>query len=251
MNAKLAEVLLPCYRPGKKLDPRIIKAVRLAESDPTLARMLGDQMDFDEQMVDAIHFIKPPADLREKLDVLTAEAAAAAGTPVRRHLFNPAVLAIAFGVLLIIGFLVWSGMESLADFPGRGTVEKFIEITGTMNGTELEPTSLPAGQLVDAVFMKGFEGFALPAEFASVPAVGWRVFKQQGHPVAQLAIDRHNAIVLVFRAADFGVEPGEEWRVLDKGQWIGAVSARAGLCTLVTFRGDQAEMQQFIQSLHP
>lgn len=250
MNAKLAEVLLPCYRPGKKLDPRIIKAVRFSESDPTLARMLSDQMDFDEQMVDAIHFIKPPADLREKLNALTAEAAAA-GTPVHRHLLNPAVLAIAFGVLLIIGFLVWSEMESLEDFPGRGTVEKLLEITGTMNGTEFEPTSLPAGQLGDAVFMKGFEGFAVPAEFASVPAVGWRVFKQQGHPVAQLAIDRHNAIVLVFRASEFGVEPGEEWRVLDKDPWIGAVNARAGLCTLVTFRGDKTDMQQFIRSLHP
>lgn len=250
MNAKTAEVLLPCYRPGKKLDPRIIKAVRFAEGDPTLAQMLSDQMDFDEQMVDAIHFIKPPDDLRQKLAELSAETMAER-KPVHRHLLNPAVLAIAFGVLVIIGFLVWNEIERRADFPGRGAVEKLLDITSSMNGTELEPTTLPAGQLGDAVFMKGFEGFALPAEFASVPAVGWRVFKHQGHSVAQLAIDQHSAIVLVFRSSDFGVQPGEEWRVLDKGQWIGAVNARAGLCTLVTFRGDNAEMQQFIQSLHP
>ena len=250
MNAKTAEVLLPCYRPGKKLDPRIIKAVRFAESDATLGQMLGDQMDFDEQMVEAIHSIKPPDNLREKLDDLT-EHIAAARTPVRKHLFNPAVLAIVIGVLLIIGFLVWTGMESMADFPGKSAVEKLLEVNATMNGTELEPTNLPAAQLGDALYMKGFEGFALPPEFAAVPAVGWRVFRQQGHRVAQLAIDRHHAIVFVFRASDFGIQAGDEWRVLDKHPWIGAVKERAGLCTLVAFRGDKAEMQQFIQSLNP
>ena len=43
------------------------KAVRVAEGDPALRKRLSDQMEFDEQIVDVIHFIKPPENLRQKL----------------------------------------------------------------------------------------------------------------------------------------------------------------------------------------
>jgi hypothetical protein len=35
-----------------------------------LRQKLSDQMDFDEQMVDVIHCLKPPEDLRRKLSDL-------------------------------------------------------------------------------------------------------------------------------------------------------------------------------------
>jgi hypothetical protein len=250
MNAKTAEMLLQCYRPGKKVDPRIIKAVRFAEGDETLRRMLDDQMDFDEQVVEAIHSIKPPENLRAKLGEITA-ATPEARPPARVRWFQPAVLAVVLGVLLIVGVGVWIMLEGSEDFSGKAAVEKLLAVPAGMNGTELEPIELPAGQLGDKVYMKGFEGFALPAEFANAPAVGWRVFTLQGHRVAQLAIDRHSAILFVFRASDFGIRIDGTWRVIDKDQWTGAVKEQDGLCTLVAFRGDKAEMQQFIQSQHP
>jgi hypothetical protein len=250
MNARTAELLVACYRPGKQLDPRIIKAVRFAEGDPALHHVLDEQMDFDEQIVEAIHSIQPPDNLRAKLAELSADPAIVKPRAKLRW-FHPSVLAIALGVLLIIGVGVWIALEGGDDFPGRASVEKLLTVPAGMNGTELEPTNLPAGQLGDAIYMKGFEGYTLPPELAAVPAAGWRVFRLQGHQVAQVAIDQHSAIVFVFRASDFGIRLDDTWRVIDKELWTGAVKEKDGLCTLVAFRGDKSEMQQFIQSQHP
>jgi len=92
MNAKTAGMLLSCYRPGKKVDPRIIKAVRFAEGDETLRRILEDQMDFDEQVVEAIHSIKPPENLRAKLGEITAATPEARPPARTRRPARPASL---------------------------------------------------------------------------------------------------------------------------------------------------------------
>lgn len=257
MNARSAEALIPCYRPGKKLDAQIIKAARFAEADPILREKLEEQMDFDEQVVEAIRYIVPPEDLPEKLGALGAIGVQKGGTRWRRsrQWFHPAVLAVVCGLILIAGFLVHLALESQTDFPGKDAVAKMIDLCGEMNGTEFEArrAAVPASQLADTLYMAGFEGFALPQELAELPAVGWRVFRQQGHRVAQLAVDSRDAIVFVFRASDFGVQGGPlpEWRVLERNGWVGALKDRAGLCTLVVFRGTAADMQQFLQTLKP
>ena len=77
----------------------------------------------------------------------------------------------------------------------------------SMSGLELEPVSKPAGQLGDWFYMHGFESYAPPPEFTASPAVGLRVFSLDGKPVAQVAMDDHNSLLYIFRAADFrGVE---------------------------------------------
>src|SRR5687768_13116654 len=105
MNARSAEALLPCYRPGKKLDAQIIKAARVAEGDPVLREKLEDQMDFDEQVVEAIRYIIPPDNFPERLNELRIERPATRWRP-SRHWFNPAALAVVFGLILIAGVLV-------------------------------------------------------------------------------------------------------------------------------------------------
>ena len=252
MNARSAEALLPCYRPGKKLDAQIIKAVRFAEGDPILREQLEAQMDFDEQVVEAIRHIFPPDDFAEKLGKLAVKRRATLRTRSRQWL-NPAALAVVFGMILIAGVAVHLTLESRASFPGKEAVAKMIDLCGEMNGTEFEARSaaVAASQLADTLYMAGFEGFALPPEFAGLPAVGWRVFRLHGHRVAQLAIDSREAIVFVFRASDFGVQTGAEpeWRILEQNGWVGALNERGGLCTLVVFRGRRDEMQQFLQTL--
>ena len=253
MNARSAEALLPCYRPGKKLDAQIIKAARLAEGDPVLREKLEDQMDFDEQVVEAIRYIVPPDNFPEKLDELRPPRPARRWS-LSRQLFSPAALAVVFGLIIIGGFMVHLTIESRADFPGREAVAKMIDLCGEMNGTEFEArTAVPANQLADTLYMAGFEGFSLPEELAGLPTVGWRVFRQQGHRVAQLAIDSPEAILFIFRASDFGVQGGTPvaWRILERNGWVGALNHRGGLCTLVVFRGNNAAMQKFLQTLKP
>jgi len=250
MNAKGAEALLPAYRAGDKPDARALKAARFAENDPALREKLREQAAFDAQVMGAVRSIEPPADLREKLGAVREARAGAVG---RRQWLSSAGLAVAAGVLLIIGVLVYHEMESRADFPGKGAVEGLLAVCGKMDGTELEikKAPVPAGQLGDALYMAGFEGFALPPEFNDIPAVGWRVFKLQGHRLAQFAVDRSNALVFVFRASDFGVQTGEghDWRLIQREGWAGAVKAQGGMCTLVAIYGGRGEVQDFLKTL--
>lgn len=251
MNTKTAEVHLPLYRAGQRVDSRTLKAVRVAECDPVLRQKLSDQMDFDDQMVDVIHFIRPPDDLRQKLSELTARAAGAERLKIQ--IAHPAILSALAGVLLIVGFLIYLEIDSRRNFPGREAVQRMLAETEHMTGVEFEPTSSPAGQLSDWFFMHGFDSFVAGPDLAALPAVGARVFKQNGQPIAQLAIDRQNAILFSFRAADFGVNLGSDgdWNVFEREGWVAAIRAEKGICTMVAFRGTKSEMKGFVEGLKP
>jgi hypothetical protein len=99
--------------------------------------------------------------------------------------------------------------------------------------------------------MRGFEGFTVPQPVAQLPVVGMRVFRQNGHRIAQLAVDSHNALVFVFNAAEFGIDlgAGNDWHVWEQDQWAAAIRADQGTCTMIAFRGEIDEMQRFLQTL--
>jgi hypothetical protein len=250
MNAQNAETYLPCYRPGKPMDARTLKAARYAERDETLRRRLAEQMSFDEQMVSAIHFIQPPENLRQKLHALGAPGATAPPT-LRSHLRHPAMLSALAGVLLFIGLIVVQELHRRQAFPGREATDRMLATTSDMSGVEMEPTHGRVGDLGDAFYMRGFEGFTVPESVAQLPVVGMRIFRQNGHRVAQLAVDAHDALVFVFNASDFGVELGAvpDWRVWEQDQWAAAIRSDQGTCTMIAFRGDIEEMKRFLQTL--
>ena len=250
MNAETARGLIALYRPGKSMDARILKAVRFAEGDPAMSPALNEQMDFDEHFTGMIGAIQPPADFALRLTIAAVPVASRA-----RQVLNPAILGALVGVVLLVGFAVFQMREAEGEFPGREWAESFIEINGGMSGAELERTQFTAGQLGDNMMLRGFDGFALPPEIAALPAAGWRVFRhgQSGHKVAQIAFERQNLIVFVFRTADFGVQCGAEgeWRTFTHKEWAAAISGRGALCTLLSFPGDAAAMDSFLKSLKP
>lgn len=249
MNTKTAETYLPCYRTGTRMDSRIIKAAHVAEADDLLREKLDLQLDFDEQMVEVIHSIHPPENLREKLGVLVGKPPGE--LPLRSQLLHPAMLAVVAGAVLIVGFLVWTEMERREAFPGRESVERMLSIASDMTGVELEPARGRVGDLGDHFYMRGYEGFVLPPELANLPAAGSRVYKQAGHPVAQVAIDSHNALLYVFRASNFGIDLGKDggWRIIAKDQWVAAVRERYGVCTMLALRGTKREMKELLTTL--
>jgi hypothetical protein len=222
----------------------------VAEGDSALGEMLAAQIRFDEQISAVIHSIEPPKNLREQL---------LAGTPppkplsLRSQLLHPAMLPVVTGLILILGFLVWVEIDRRAAFPGRESVERMMAIAREMSGVELEPTSARAGDLGDSFYMRGFEGFRLPPELGRMQAAGTRVFKQNGHPIAQLALDPHNALLYVFYPDDFGVDSGHKkrWKVITREGWVAAIRESKGLCTVIAFRGDRAEMENFLKTLTP
>ena len=253
MNSAEARQLLALHREGKSAEPRVSKAVRFAEGDEALRTALQEQREFDHQMVEVIRYIQLPEDLWTKLSELGATRAPIQSK--RRQFLNPAILCAVAGVLLLIGFITWRVIVDADDFPGRARVEGFIKMNERMTGAELEPTEAIAGQLVDNMMLQGFNGFTLPEEVAPMQAVAWRVFREvpSGHRVAQFVVENHKTVAFVFRASDFGVQSdaAARWRTFEIEGWAAAITERNGMCTVLTFRGDEAEMKKFLSTLKP
>jgi len=250
MNLTTAALFFKCHRAAGPNCHTVEKAFRLAEHDPVLKQKASEQAEFDARIGGVIRSIHPPEDLKSRLAL---RSCGAGGKPVKaRPQFTiPIIAAMVCGVLSIIGLFVAVEMDARAHFPGREAAEKMIETANGMTGVELEPVSSPAGQLGDWFMLHGFEDYGIPAEFSTLPAVGSRVLRLEGKPVAQIALDRHNSLIYVFRASDFNVDLSRkgEWRVFDHDGWAAALSRRNDVCSLVIFRGDRDEMQSFLHGL--
>jgi len=253
MNARTAQTLLRCYRPGKAADSRTDKAVRFAQDDPELSKTLSEQISFDGQIIDAIHFIKPPDDLRKKLSDLGVKPGAGK-TRLRSQIINPAVITAILGVILILGIAVFFVLDRMEKFPGREEVENMLTAAGKMTGSELETVGGTTGQLGDWLYMRGYDGFEAPRDLASLQVVASRVFRVDGRTVAQLAVDdagTSRCLIFEFHASEFGVQlPSDgDWKVLTQDDWVGAIRQRGDHCFLITFKGAKSDMQGFLKTL--
>jgi len=249
MNADDALALLPLHRPGREAGSRVQKAVRFAKNDLALSQQLAAQQEFDSRITDVVHSIVPPENLREKLRGACARPDEK--PRLRTHAFNPVVLTAIAGVLLIAGFFGWTVMERMEKFEGRDAVESMLSTTSKMSGVELDPVAATSGTMGDWFYMHGFEGYAVPAEAAALPVVGGRVFHIDGYPIAQLAIDRHDSILYVFRASDFGIDiPADSpWRVIAFEGWAAALRRHDDTCSMLAFRGEKSDMRAFLATL--
>lgn len=250
MNAEDAAALLPLYRPGRPADSRLQKAVRTAEKDPALAQQLAEQQAFDDRITEVIRSITPPADLMAKL----RQGGARTDAPppkLRSQAFHPVVLTAILGVLLIAGFIGWTVMERMEKFDGKEAVERIVATPRKMSGLELDNVNSTTGSMQDWFYMRGFEGFHVPPELAGLPVVGSRVFRIEGHAIAQLAVDKNESILYVFRASDFGVDvPADQpWRLMEHDGWAAALRRQGDICSVLAFRGTKGEMKTFLTTL--
>jgi len=246
MNDKTVESLLFAVRRGKPNEPRIEKAVRWAENRSDLVQRLKEQGDFDDHNLRVLRAIVPPSDLRKRLG-------GAAVKPLgKRPKFAAALIAAAAcGILVTLGLLVNFELDDHRRYPGLDAVERMVSAANQMSGIELDPVSIGAGDLSDWFYMRGFETYSAPPELAGAPAVGSRLFRQDGNLIAQVAVDRHQSLLYVFRAHDFGVQiPADaDWRVTEIAGWAAAIRRHDETCYLLTFRGGEKEMKQFLKSL--
>ena len=247
MNVRTAETYLACHRAGMRTSGPVAAALKMAESDELMRAQLEAQAAFDAQMMNAIHLIRAPETLRKKI------ADGAAPPTLRKHARHPAILCAIAGVLLGIGFGVYLLLEHLAGFPGKENAVRMVEQLGRMSGVELEPKRDTVAGLADWFMLRGFDGMAVPPDLGALPAVGARTFQNAGHTIGQIAIDRHETILNVFRASDFGVRLGQEddWKIFEQDAWAAAIRQRGDVCTLLAFRGSAGEMEEFVRSLQP
>ncbi len=251
MKSEEAAFLVQCHcagLPGTE-DPRIAKAVRAAEKDPTLQGELARQRAFDERHLAAVEQLMLPQAFLGKL--AAGQATGARTLSGKAALLQPVVLAIVIGALVLLGWggaTLWNRAHS---FPGKDNVMRIVEVNDEMTGMEMEPKKAPAGALNDWFFDKyGFEDYYLPAGFENYQAVGARLFKQDEEPIAQVAIEEHNMIFFSFKAEDFGVTlpANDEWHVFKDGEWVAAVQQHDEECFMVTFRGSTADMEGFLNA---
>jgi hypothetical protein len=251
VNLKSAQTLSKCHRPGNPAlqDPQVQKAARMVEATPELKAALVAQVEFDDRHAKILESINPAAGLLDKIDSTLENLQKGFQWSSLRQ---PPFLAGAIAVLVMIGVLVyvWRGMAE--NFPGRESTEKMVETIDHMNGMELEPEVTQAGALEDWFFSKGYENFRMLPGFAAMKTVGCRVFKQDGHPVAQVALENHDTILNIFHSADFDVQidPPERWRLFQQGDWAVAVRSDGDTSFMITFRGKKSDMQDFVNSLH-
>jgi hypothetical protein len=69
MNQTQAQLILGACPPGPWPldDPQVAEALRLAESDPGLARWLAETRGFDTAVAAKLRAVAPPADLRDAI----------------------------------------------------------------------------------------------------------------------------------------------------------------------------------------
>ena len=239
------EAHLACHYPGWSL-PRAVQKMEVAAArDLLLAERLRVQNAEDGRWMAVVALVELPPGL----DGWEGEPEAVGG----KRWAHPAVLSVLAGVVILAGFLGWQWMDGRSDFQGRGTVVDLVVAARGMSGNEMQPTQLRVGELADALYMRGFEGYRVGADLAGQRAVGSRVFRVRGVPVAQVAVDAHSALLYVFREADLGVRvPGSGgWRILECGELTAAVRGEEGVCSVVSIRGSRADMDAFLKTLKP
>jgi hypothetical protein len=249
MNAKTAEQHMQCHcGPGRENDDsRIRKALKFVAKNGELNARLERQLELDARALEWIGRIGLPADVEEKFHSM--EAPAGPHFSLKRALRQPPVLAVIVALLVMLGWFVYDAVIRAGNFPGRDAVEQMLDATDEMSGTELAPKATEAGLLSDWLFSQyGFENYYLPGELGRLKTAGCRVFKQNGFPVAQIAIEEHQSFLFVFDADDFGVKisPPDRWRVFQMDDWSVGILAHEDVCVVIALHGTKGEMRHFL-----
>ena len=232
--------LLPTHRPWGGDAAKVAKARRTAPEDPQLAAQIAADLQWHEEI--------------ERIEVPEAFSLLHLAEPPKLGwgaLFShPAVLAIVLAFGVVVGVLVHLAQTRMGDFTGKEAVGALVQEAGATNGSEFEvinPTD--AGKLDDWFVLKGFEGYTVPRELQKAKAIGCRVFKQEGMLMAEVAFQKQNARLLVFRAAELknGMEKGDR-RIFQQGDWAVAAWNEQENGYVVMFEGDSDEMPGFLQT---
>lgn len=249
MKPSQASRLLCSYRPNGPADTRHGRALKAIDGEPAMRKLLDEQIAFDQQMCDIVRALRPPADLRQRVE---QHAFADAGRPKGSRRFAVlSVIAIVMGMAIIAGLFINMEMERRKNFPGRERVLRLLSDMNEMSGIELQPVQSSLAALQDRMYMRGFDNFILPPELEQLPAVGWRVKPAASGALAQVAIDRENSILYVFRASDYGVvlPPNSGWHTFEHDGWAAALKEQGGVCSMLSLRGEKEAMDGLISSL--
>ena len=232
--------LLPLHRPWGGDSPKVAKAVQAAQGDPHLTAQIAADRRWHQEIAQMpvpealalLHLAEPP---KMRWSALV---------------FQPAVLAIALALAVVVGVLVYFTKDRMDDFPGKDAVMALVEEEGARAKPEFEEISpTEAGKLGDWFVLQGFEGYAAPRELQKAKVIGCRVLKREGVPMAEVVFERQNARMLVFRAADWknGIEKAGR-HIFQQEQWGVAAWNEQENDYVVMVGGEDSDLPGFLQT---
>ena len=239
------DAFLGCHHGGWDSPRAVQKIENAATRDLILAERLRAQNREDEKWEKVLTALEVPPDFDPWKG--------AAGDGKTRQWLHPAVLSVLAGLFMIAGCLCWLWLDKRSDFSGRQLLSEMVGSARAMTGGEMQPTHLMVGELADLLYMRGFEGYRVPPELARQRAVGCRVFKLRGVPVAQVAVDARSSLLYLFRSSELGVQLPDpaRWQVLECGELTAAVREESGVCLVLSLRGGRQQMEEFLKTLKP
>ncbi len=251
MNAKTARrVLRGCAWSGADDHEReIVAAMKKLGKDAAFREEFERQKEFDRLLGERLGE-SVPEEVAPRLEELASKLTAGGS---RRHTFgDPAMVAVGFAFLVLVGLIVWIVMGNGGIFGGMAEVQKLAR-TGDNAGIEqFEPVETAAGTLGDWFVMQGFDGFRVPRGFENAKVVGVRLFDYENVPVAVAAIAEPRSFIYVFRAEPLGLSLKEgEWRVetYNGGRNVLAVMGLGTNAFMTTMQGSEQDMLDYVRGV--
>ncbi|MCX6967554.1 MAG: hypothetical protein NTZ46_07200 [Verrucomicrobia bacterium] len=234
------KALLKLHRPWGGDGAKVARAVRAARDDPQFAVQLAADLQWHAEI--------ERMEIPEGIELLyLAESPKPGWGP---PFLQPTVLAIALALAVVMGVLVYFAKTEMNDFPGKEKMIALVEDAGLRKEPPFEEISLTeAAKLDDWFALKNLEGFAVPKELQKAKVVGCRVIKKEGAPMAEIALEKQNARLLIFRAVDLKdeIEKGKR-HLFQQEEWAVAVWSEQENGYLLMFQGDVAQMTEFLES---
>jgi len=246
MSPKSARQFLAIHLADTAPSRKAEQAREVLEKSPVLFAEYEAQVALDT----AVRAVLADADVPQTVaDDLGAHATAISIARSKRRFnpFDPAMLGVAVGFLLLVGVLAWHFLGRAGVFPEEALT---IAAEGAkLRSEQFEVVKEKAGALEDWFVLKGFERFHVPAQFAGFHVLGVRIFKMEHQPVAVLAIPENSMFFLIFDPAPFGFEirPEGTWQVTEFDyKYAAAVCEEKGMCFMVVIKGTSKDLARII-----
>ena len=240
-----ADPRVSLHRPWQEDNRAVERAVTKARQNPKEAPHLATQKAFDEPLHAEVERIIPPGDL------YLPEFKPPPPPALRSLLRQPAMLAIAIALIVVLGVLILFAMHKMDEFPGREWAMELVDTSLGGAGAEFEPVPLkPTGTLADWFLLKGYDNFVVPPELENAMAVGCRLSRFQGLPIAQVALKQRDSVLFVFpETRPRLTENSPRWNLYQHGSWAVAVRGTEKNGYIVAFPGQVEEMGDFLHQL--
>ncbi|HEX8371577.1 MAG TPA: hypothetical protein VF585_02260 [Chthoniobacterales bacterium] len=196
----------------------------------------------------------PPEKIAAALDsipvspeLLRRLAATVKGLHPPFRLLSPLGLALIFAGLVLcgVGYWIYSDWRGTAD---EKLAEKFLNAAKVSSSRQPEPVSGTVGELADALFLNyGLENYPIPASFASASASTLAVSHVDGYPVVQIGLKDSPALLMLFRAEDFGLAADDaNWQMASIDGWSLAVRSENNQGHVITVEGPEEKLRALL-----